>query len=163
MAVEIERKFLVHPDRLPSLVGGQRIVQGYIATADRTTVRIRLSDQQAWLTLKGLTTGISRAEFEYPIPAADARQMLDQLCSGGVVEKTRYRIEHEGLTWELDVFEGSNCGLIVAELELSSETQAFALPVWASEEVSHDPRYTNLALMLRPYQQWECHGTDTYR
>lgn len=161
MAVEIERKFLVRPDRLPALVNGQRIVQGYIATADRTTVRVRLSDQQAWLTLKGRTTGISRAEFEYPIPAADARQMLDQLCGGGRVEKTRYCIDDDGLTWELDVFEGSNSGLIVAELELSSETQAFERPAWVGEEVSHDPRYTNLALMLHPYTLWECHGTDT--
>lgn len=162
MAVEIERKFLVYADRLPALVDGQRIVQGYIATADRTTVRVRLSDQQAWLTLKGMTTGISRAEFEYPIPAEDARLMLDQLCNGGHVEKTRYRIAH-GLTWELDVFEGDNIGLIVAELELSSEAQAFERPEWVGQEVSHDPRYSNLVLARHPYQQWECHGTDTPR
>jgi len=161
MAVEIERKFLVYSDRLPALADGQRIVQGYIPTADRTTVRVRLSDQQAWLTLKGRTTGISRPEFEYPIPATDARQILEQLCSGGLVEKTRYRIEHDGLTWELDIFEGSNSGLIVAELELSSEAQQFSQPAWVGEEVSHDPRYTNLALMLNPYLQWDCHGTDT--
>lgn len=154
MATEIERKFRIHEDRLPPLPKGQRIIQGYIPTADRTTVRVRISDDQAWLTLKGKTTGISRAEFEYPIPAADARQILDELCSGGVVEKTRYRIRHDGLTWELDIFAGSNSGLIVAELELRDEAQPFTRPGWVGEEVSHDPRYSNLALMLNPYQNW---------
>lgn len=161
MAIEIERKFLVYPDLLPVLPAGERIIQGYIPTIDRTTVRVRLSGQQAWLTLKGKTTGISRTEFEYPIPAADAGQILDQLCSGGIVEKTRYCIEHNSLIWELDIFEGDNSGLIVAELELNDEAQAFHPPEWVGEEISHDPRYSNLALMLNPYHNWNCHKTDT--
>ena len=161
MPIEIERKFLVQQALLPNLPEGEQIIQGYIATVDRTTVRVRLNGERAWLTLKGKTTGISRSEFEYPIPAADARKILAELCSGGVVEKIRYRIPQDGLTWELDIFEGKNRGLIIAEIELSDEEQVFSRPAWLGEEVSHDPRYSNLALLHNPYQHWNCHITDT--
>ncbi len=154
MAIEIERKFLVHPDRLPALPGGTRICQAYIPTLNDTTVRIRLRDKEAFITLKGPTVGISRAEFEYSIPFSDAEQMIDQLCSGGSIDKVRHEILHEGMLWELDIFSGENSGLIVAELELSNEEQTFTLPDWVECEVSDNPRYSNYALMQNPFSQW---------
>ena len=128
MATEIERKFLVNKELLPALTNGQHIVQGYIPTADKTAVRIRIKGQQAWLTIKGANQGASRLEFEYPIPLTDAQQMLAELCTGGAIDKHRYEIVHQGLTWEVDVFAASNAGLIVAEVELEDEQQAVSLP-----------------------------------
>lgn len=154
MAVEIERKYLVIKDRLPELSNGERIVQSYIPTTNHSTVRIRLSGASAFLTLKGPTHGISRAEFEYPIPATDAHEMLTRLCAPGVIEKQRYKILHDGMVWELDVFEGINKGLILAEIELISETQAFTLPDWVGAEVSADLRFSNRALMDSPWPEW---------
>ncbi len=154
MAVEIERKFLVRQDRLPALPAGTRLCQGYIPTLNRTTVRIRLSGPRAFLTLKGPSTGLSRSEFEYEIPAQDAQQMIDQLCTGGTVDKMRYEIEHAGMVWELDIFAGENSGLIVAEIELQHEDQPFAKPDWIAEEVSADPRYSNFALLQTPFSRW---------
>ncbi|MEK7258366.1 MAG: CYTH domain-containing protein [Pseudomonadota bacterium] len=154
MAVEIERKFLVHQERLPTLPEGTRLCQGYIPTLNRTTVRVRLSGTRAYLTLKGPSNGLSRTEFEYEIPALDAQQMIDQLCAGGTVDKMRYEIEHEGMLWELDIFSGENSGLVVAEIELLHEDQPFIRPDWIGEEVSTDPRYSNLALLQNPYLRW---------
>lgn len=154
MATEIERKFLVNKELLPALTNGQHIVQGYIPTADKTAVRIRIKGQQAWLTIKGANQGASRLEFEYPIPLTDAQQMLAELCTGGAIDKHRYEIVHQGLTWEVDVFAASNAGLIVAEVELEDEQQAVSLPKWAAEEVTHDARYYNNQLMQNPVSGW---------
>lgn len=154
MAVEIERKFLVHRDLLPVLPPGDTIIQGYIPALNRITVRVRVRSGRAWLTLKGASTGISRSEFEYEIPLADARAMLAELCQAGVIEKTRYEIEHAGMRWELDIFAGANAGLIVAELELPHEDQQFEKPAWVAEEVSADPRYSNQALLQNPWTWW---------
>jgi adenylate cyclase len=154
MATEIERKFLVHKDLLPALTDGQHIVQGYIPTADKTAVRIRIKGQQAWLTIKGANQGASRLEFEYPIPLDDAQQMLTELCTGGAIDKHRYEIVHQGLIWEIDVFAASNAGLIVAEVELENEQQVVNLPAWAAEEVTHDARYYNNQLMQNPVADW---------
>lgn len=153
MAIEIERKFLVRRENLPALPAGDSIRQGYIPTLNRTTVRVRLRGSQAFLTLKGPATGISRSEFEYPIPVADAAAIMDQLCENAI-EKTRYEILHDGMIWELDIFGGSNTGLIVAEIELASESQRFTLPAWVGEEVSDDLRYSNLALAQNPFTAW---------
>ncbi len=159
MAIEIERKFLVEGDgwRLDddgAEVSGVPFRQGYIPTEGLTTVRVRLEGDQAKLTIKGKNQGLSRAEFEYPIPVDDAEQMLDNLCSRPLIEKTRYLRSYQGVTWEIDVFEGDNAGLVVAEVELHSEDQQVALPEWLGEEVSGDPRYYNVNLVSNPYCNW---------
>jgi adenylate cyclase len=152
MATEIERKFLVHPD-WPRPASGTRLVQGYLTQAGPVSVRIRSSSERAWLTVKGPTIGLSRAEFEYEIPPLDAREML-ALAKASPIEKTRYLVPHQGHVFEVDVFEGANAGLVVAEVELDSEDQAFDRPSWLGEEVSSDPRYRNSALAERPYSTW---------
>ncbi len=154
MGVEIERKFLINEKKLPTLKNGYDIKQGYIQTVDQTTVRIRIRDKEAFLTIKGKSQGASRLEFEYPIPLNDAEEMLTNLCHASRVEKTRYLVEHEGHTWEVDIFEGSNKGLIIAEIELKSEEEIFSLPEWVSEEVTQDERYFNVNLVEHPYQEW---------
>lgn len=154
MAVEIERKFLVLKEKLPPLHNGELIFQSYVPTSNNSTVRVRLCGATAFLTLKGPTHGISRAEFEYPIPAVDAHEMLTRLCSPGAIEKTRYKVLNDGMIWEIDVFAGVNSGLIVAEIELESETQQFKRPEWVGAEVSADMRYSNQALMSTPWSTW---------
>ena len=161
MAVEIERKFLVRSDvwrdRIQHsevmaqgyLVGMQALVQGLA----KSSVRVRLSGEQAWLNIKSATRGVSRAEYEYPVPAADAREMLDTLCDG-VVEKVRHHVLHEGALFEVDEFTGRNQGLIVAEIELSSEDAAFPHPEWLGAEVSELERYYNVCLIDHPYAIW---------
>lgn len=154
MAREIERKFLVDHSRLGPLENGVAIRQGFIPTADLTVVRVRVAGEQAWLTLKGRSEGAVRAEFEYPIPADDAQQILSQLCGGNVIAKTRY-LRHCGVhTWEIDVFEGENAGLIVAEVELGSEQETFQRPDWITEEVTEDARYYNVNLLSHPFSRW---------
>lgn len=154
MGVEIERKFLVDETLLLELTNGYTIKQGYIQTVDHTTVRIRIRDKEAFLTIKGKSQGATRLEFEFPIPLSDAQEMLTNLCHASLIEKTRYLVEHEGHTWEVDVFEGSNKGLIVAEIELEREDEAFSLPKWARKEVTDDVRYFNANLVERPYTVW---------
>jgi len=154
MGVEIEYKFLIDKNKLPTLKNGYTIKQGYIQTADQTTVRIRVRDKEAFLTIKGKSQGASRLEFEYPIPLSDAEEMLTNLCHSSLIEKTRYLIEHEGHTWEVDVFEGTNKGLIIAEIELNSEDEDFSLPGWVAENVTDDVRYFNSNLITRPYTDW---------
>ena len=116
-------------------------------------MRVRLDGAAGKLTIKGLTTGVTRAEYEYEIPAEDAAALL-ALCERPLIEKVRYRVPHEGKTWEVDVFGGDNAGLILAELELASEDEPFTVPPWATEEVSHDPRYYNANLAKAPYRTW---------
>jgi len=151
MGIEIERKFLVEGDGWRAAAGeGVACRQGYLDSGKGTTVRVRIIGEQAFLTIKGATSGITRSEFEYEIPVADASEML-ALCGEAIVEKRRYFIEYADMTWELDVFSGSNAGLVVAEVELEAEDQLFELPPWAGPEVSSDPRYRNGHLARRPF------------
>ncbi len=153
MGIEIERKFLVKDDSWKRAAdAGVSCKQGYLVAEEQKAVRVRVIGDEAFLTIKGATSGISRSEFEYAVPVNEAEEML-ALC-GEVVEKTRYFIEHAGRTWELDVFEGANAGLVMAEIELESEDQSFELPGWAGEEVSGDVRYYNAYLSRHPFTTW---------
>ena len=152
--VEIERKFLVKGRPWVKAGAGVSIRQGYLARGQGAVVRVRVAEHQAWLTVKGPTRGISRSEFEFPIPCSDAERMLE-LCDGYIVQKTRYRVLHERDLFEVDVFEAENAGLVVAEIELESEGQTFARPPWLGEEVSSEPAYRNSELSRRPYSVWE--------
>jgi adenylate cyclase len=155
MAEEIERKFLVAGDEWRRLaVSSQMLRQGYLSTVKERTVRVRLVDGAGFLTVKGITLGATRAEFEYPVPGDDAAAMLDDLCERPLVEKTRHIVEHEGLTWEVDEFAGVNEGLIVAEVELERSDQEVPLPPWIGAEVTDDPRYFNANLIAHPYSEW---------
>ncbi|RYY74283.1 MAG: CYTH domain-containing protein [Gammaproteobacteria bacterium] len=152
MALEIERKFLVSGDAWRS-APSVYLSQGYLNRAKERTVRIRVAGEKGFLTIKGANKGATRAEFEYEIPLADARELLS-LCDGPLIEKYRREIEFEGCVWEVDEFLGENAGLIVAEIELNSETQIFAMPNWVGEEVTHDARYYNSNLSNCPYKLW---------
>ncbi len=152
MAYEIERKFLV------SGTGWQqptprRVIQGYLNRDKCRTVRVRINDLRGFLTVKGINAGATRDEFEYPIPLADARQLLG-LCDGALIEKLRHESIFEGMRWEVDQFQGANAGLVVAEIELATGTQAFARPAWLGEEVTRDPRYFNSNLSAHPFSAW---------
>jgi adenylate cyclase len=157
MATEIERKFIARPQNWSQLANGEHLRQGYLSrgdkNADGATVRVRIRNQLATLTIKGKNTGIARAEFEYEIPLADAQALL-QLCDGPLIEKTRYCIDYKGHTFEVDVFEGDNAGLIVAEVELQNTDEAVELPDWIEREVSHDVRYFNSNLAINPFCNW---------
>jgi len=155
MSKEIERKFLVDREKLPLLKDPYLIRQGYIPTGGTATVRLRISNDKAYLTIKGRATGLTRSEFEYPVPVEDAQKMLEELCSKPLIAKKRYLIPYRGHTWELDIFEEENKGLIVAEIELQSEDEPFEKPPWLKEEVSFDTRYRNASLISYPYSQWE--------
>ena len=139
---------------------GTEFQQGYLSHGT-ATVRVRIAGEQAFLTIKGKTQGISRCEYEYAIPNADARHMLATLCDEAAIEKTRYIIEHAEKIWEVDVFHGANQGLIVAEIELNDEHEKFTLPDWIAEEVSSDARYFNSQLAKHPYSQWFKDGDNT--
>ena len=153
MAAEIERKFLVLDDSWRSADSGTKMAQGYLSLDPDRTVRVRVAGENAWLTIKGRTKGITRAEFEYPIPLEDAEAML-AICLPSVIDKTRHRVLHAGHLWEIDVFHGENAGLTVAEVELTTENEALELPHWAGEEVSGDARYFNSYLAAHPFQSW---------
>ena len=155
MAKEIERKFLIDLKKIGALEKGASIKQGYITTKDKTVVRVRVSGAKAYLTLKGANQGISRLEFEYEIPVTDANEIIRELCSGPVVEKTRYLIEHEKKLWEVDVFHGDNEGLVVAEVELNSEDENINLPGWVEEEVTGEAKYYNSNLLSNPFKNWK--------
>jgi adenylate cyclase len=154
MGKEIERKFLVRSEAWRSLAKGTSYRQGYLNSAKERTVRIRTIGDKAFLTIKGLTVGATRSEYEYEIPLADCNAMLDALAEKPIIEKKRYKVPREGLTWEIDEFFGENDGLIVAEVELKSETQIFEKPEWVGEEVTADPRYFNSNLIKHPYSKW---------
>lgn len=154
MPTEIERKFLVKSDEWRNLATGIIYRQGYIATKKGTTVRVRLAGSQGYLTIKGASKGISRAEYEYEIPAEEAQEMLNNLCEPPLIEKTRYKIAIDDLIWEVDEFVGENQGLIIAEVELSDANQTINIPDWIGQEVSDDPRYYNANLVQHPYSQW---------
>jgi CYTH domain-containing protein len=156
MAKEIERKFLVAGDEWRKGIQGTHYRQGYLNSTKERCVRIRTINDKAFLTVKGLTVGCTRLEFEYPIPYADCVTMLDNLAEKPIIEKTRYKIDAgSGLTWEIDEFHGVNEGLIVAEIELPDESTPFVRPAWLGEEVSSDPRYFNSNLVANPYTTWK--------
>jgi len=152
MGIEIERKFLVAGSAWRQ-AAGVRLSQGYLNRDKERTVRVRLAGAQAFLTIKGLTSGASRAEFEYEIPATDGEQLL-KMCEGPVIEKIRRVIVHDEATWEVDEFLGDNAGLVVAEIELQSEDQVFSRPEWIGEEVTHESRYFNSSLATHPFSKW---------
>jgi len=154
MPIEIERTFLVTGDSWRREAGGTLLRQGYLCTDPERTVRVRLAGEGATLTIKGKTEGISRAEFEYPIPAAEGAELLDRLCLRPLIEKTRYRLNHAGRVWEIDEFFGDNTGLVLAEVELESADAPLELPAWAGREVSDDPRYYNANLVQSPFTTW---------
>jgi adenylate cyclase len=155
MPQEIERKFLLKDETWRSETQSSHlIVQGYFETAPGLTLRVRTMGQQAFLTLKGKSVGITRSEFEYEIPHADALLMLKEFCGARIVKKNRHKVIHKDHTWEIDEFDGENAGLIVAEIELKHENETFEKPPWVGSDVSHDKRYTNAALSKKPYQKW---------
>jgi len=157
MATEIERKFLVVGDGWRAqAVRSETFRQGYITTGEhsRGSVRVRVSGQRAWLNLKSATRGISRLEFEYPIPLEDADQILDSLCESPIIDKTRHYVPFAGRTWEVDVFEGENAGLVIAEVELETENASLSLPEWVGNEVTDDLRYYNACLVKHPFSAW---------
>lgn len=155
MGHEIERKFLVQNDRWRLLAGeAVRYVQGYLANNQRCSVRVRVADESAWLNIKSADLGVSRLEFDYAVPAAEAREILACLCERPLIEKIRYRVLHAGREWEIDVFEGENQGLVVAEIELNTVDDRFEKPDWVGKDVSHDPRYYNVYLVKHPYKDW---------
>lgn len=154
MGLEIERKFLVKDDSWRSLAKGKQYRQGYLSSVKERTVRVRTIEEKGYLTIKGVSKGAVRSEWEYEIPSADARDMLEQLCEKPLIEKVRHKIEYKGLVWEVDQFFGENRGLIVAEVELQSEDQSFAKPGWIGRDVTRDPRYFNANLIHHPYRMW---------
>lgn len=155
MAQEIERKFLVDTGTIDweEASGRERMRQGYLLNEKGRNIRVRIAGTRAFLTIKGKAEGITRPEYEYAIPVEDAEGLL-RLTDGRLIEKTRYYFEIAGHTWEVDVFEGENLGLIVAEIELASEDEPFEKPFWAGEEVTHNPRYLNAQLLLHPFKTW---------
>lgn len=155
MALEIERKYLVDLEKLGTLENGTRIKQGYLSTNKEAVVRVRVKNDKAYLTIKGSNIGVTRLEFEYEISLIEANEMLDKLCQKPVIDKTRYLIDYENHTWELDVFYGDNEGLVVVEVELSSEDETIILPSWVKEEVTSDARYYNSNLMKHPFKDWQ--------
>jgi CYTH domain-containing protein len=150
--IEIERKFLVSRTDWRQ-DNGINYSQGYLNLDKERTVRVRVTEKQAFLSVKGITKGMSRMEFEYEIPAGDAEQLL-KLCEGSVIQKIRYTVIRKGLKWEIDEFLGDNKGLVIAEVELSSEDQIFDKPEWLGMEVTTDQRYINSNLAANPYNTW---------
>lgn len=156
MGTEIERKFLVRSDEWRrGADAGIRFRQGYLIGAEKASVRVRIEGERANLNIKSATLGVRRQEFEYPIPLAEAEEILDTLCEQPQIEKIRYLLPYRGHTWEIDVFAGENEGLVVAEIELASEDEAFERPAWLGEEVSGDTRYYNVCLVRHPYREWK--------
>jgi CYTH domain-containing protein len=155
---EIERKYLVDEDKLPELPEGARMVQGYLSF--NPTVRVRTEEgpgatRKAYITIKG-SGMLGRDEYEYDVPFEEAGQML-KLAHASLVSKTRYRLplkDHPGLKWEIDLFEGANAGLVVAELEIPDENYQFPEPEWLGKEVTEDPAYKNALLAQHPFKDW---------
>jgi adenylate cyclase len=155
MGLEIERKFLVDHEKWHRVTkpAGTHYRQGYLLNDDRKTIRVRVTDQQGFITLKGATTGITRKEYEYKIPVEDGNELLDSFARSEI-EKVRYRIDFAGKLWEVDEFLGDNEGLIMAEIELKSEAEEFEKPGWITMEVSDDERYYNSYLSTHPFKKW---------
>lgn len=157
MAREIERKYRVNTELWRPADAGVLYRQGYLSSAKERVVRVRIAGDDGFLTIKGVTRGVSRLEFEYAIPLGDAAVMLDELCERPLIEKIRYREIFAGQPWEIDVFQGDNDGLVVAEVEMENPDDRIELPPWAGAEVSNDPRYFNTNLAANPYKNWRLH------
>lgn len=153
MGVEIERKFLLAGDGWRALGTAVPMRQGYLSSDKARVVRVRIEGDHAYITIKGKSSGVTRGEWEYPVPVADAEELL-ALCEQPLVEKVRRRIEYQGHTWEVDEFFGVNQGLVVAEIELKAEDEAFAKPGWIGADVTDDPRYYNSSLVKKPFTAW---------
>jgi adenylate cyclase len=155
MGREIERKYLLRPGAWTAPpTGGVTCVQGYVPGCTTGVVRVRIMGDQAFLTLKASFTAVTRAEYEYTIPPEDAREMLELLCPGHKIEKTRYSLAHADKEWVVDVFHGQNQGLVLAEIELTSEDEAVERPAWIDREVTSDARYHNSNLACHPFFEW---------
>lgn len=154
MGEEIERKFLVRGDAWKADATSSAYRQGFLSTEPERTVRVRVAGDRGWLTVKGITVGARRAEYDYEIPRDDASRMLDTLCKRPLIEKVRHTLVVGAHTWEVDVFAGDNAGLVLAEIELSAEDEEFERPVWLGLEVTDDPRYFNSSLVGHPYKDW---------
>ncbi len=157
MAIEIERKFLVKNDAWRSQVLSEsKLIQGYLARGQGTgaTIRVRIGEGRAILNIKGVSKGLTRSEFEYEIPLQEGEEIVREVAIQPSIEKTRYHVRSGGHTWDLDVFEGENAGLVIAEIELQSEEEAFEMPEWAGEEVTDDRRYSNANLVEHPFSKW---------
>lgn len=156
MAIEIERKFLVDKEKWEQLEKPtpKHLRQGYIFSDESKTIRVRVADDLGYITIKGSTTGMSRSEFEYSIPANEGKELLDSFAVSEL-EKYRYNINYAGKLWEVDVFLGDNQGLMVAEIELESEDEQFELPQWVTTEVTGDKRYYNSKLSTHPFKNWD--------
>lgn len=155
MPLEIERKFLtVGEDWRRLVVGSALLRQGYLANNGRCSVRVRVAGEGAWISVKAMTPGLARAEYEYPVSPADAAEMLDALCERPFIEKWRHRVPWGELAWEIDEFLGDNAGLVIAELELERPDQAFERPGWLGAEVTHDLRFYNFRLARTPWSRF---------
>lgn len=155
MGVEIERKFLLRSGAWRGAVRrSAEMRQGYLAGGENVSVRVRIAGGEARLNMKCGGMVAVRREYEYAIPLDDATELLDEVCAGPLVEKTRHWVEHEGHTWEIDEFSGANAGLLVAEIELDDEHETFARPDWLGAEVTHLTRYYNVSLVNHPYREW---------
>jgi len=154
MAIEIERKFLVKTTPFHLAKKSLRIRQGYIVNDQKQVIRVREKGNQYFLTLKGNNIGISRLEFDFPISKEDADELIKHFCQTAIIDKTRHYVEHNGHTWEVDEFHGSNDGLIVAEIELETEDETFDIPDWIGEEVTPEEKYYNMNLATHPFKNW---------
>jgi len=153
MPIETERKFLVTGTDWKKGAPSKNFSQGYLSQDPERSVRVRIAGDKAFLTIKGMSQGISRQEFEYPIPEGDARKLLS-LCLPAIISKTRYFVQIHGRCWEVDEFHGDNQGLVIAEIELDNESDQVELPSWVGKEVSDDRRYYNVSLAQLPYSKW---------
>ncbi len=155
MPLEIEHKFLVKGEYKPFAVGSFPVTQGYLSSVSGRTVRVRIKGDKGFLTIKGAThkNGLSRYEWEKEIDVCDARELL-QLCEPGIIDKTRHLVPVGKHVYEVDEFHGENQGLVIAELELSSEDESFEKPPWLGEDVSLDHRYHNSMLSKNPFSRW---------
>ncbi|MBR6026380.1 MAG: CYTH domain-containing protein [Neisseriaceae bacterium] len=155
MSVEIERRFLLKNDNWKQNIHKSiEMQQGYMSVEKECTIRLRIIDDKAWLTIKGFITPVSRHEFEYPIPISDAKTMMNNLCAF-TMTKTRHIVKVDNVSFEIDEYHGANAPLIVAELELANENQTYPTPEWLGEEITDDGRYSNAYLSKHPYSQWD--------
>jgi CYTH domain-containing protein len=154
MPLEIERRFRVRDDGWRGAWPRQRYCQGYLARNDRASVRVRRAGARAFLTVKSVTRGLVRQEYEYEIPVAHADAMLAGLCVTPLVDKIRHRVPHGGRVWLVDEFNGANAGLVLAEIELAQPHEPVAYPPWLGDEVTGDPRFRNSSLARHPFGRW---------
>lgn len=155
MPIEIEHKYLVNPEKWKLVVPekSEIIKQGYLSTDPNKTIRVRTKGNQGFITVKGKSLSASRPEYEYEIPLNEAEEMLQSFCNQSI-EKIRHHVVYENKHWEVDVFHGENRGLIVAEIELKSETEDYSIPEWAIENITFDHRFSNSNLSINPYSKW---------